>query len=148
MEAVATQDVMSQLQDLITPCAEKYDTVPEHWIHGWDEGLSFCFECAEKKVAELLAAEPDEDYLVDGGWDSEGDSQAFCETCGRALDNSYTEYAVKQELDHFEEYGFDLNSPDDCHAILECTYAIGCGNEEINQRLEKFAKSVLEKATA
>lgn len=142
------RDVISDLQKLIAPCAAKFETVPEHWIHGWDEGLSFCYECAEKKVAELLAAEPDEEYLVDGGWGAEGDSQAFCETCHRALDNSYTDYAAEQELDHFEEYGFDLNSPDDCHAVLECTYAVGCGNEEVNQRLEKLARSILEKAKA
>jgi hypothetical protein len=146
MSTATAQDVISQLQHLIAPCAGKYDVVPEHWIHGWDEGLSFCFECAEKKVAELLAEEPDGDYLVDGGRGSEGDSQAFCETCGRALDNSFTEYAVEQEMDHFEEYGFDINSPDDCHAVLECTYALGAGNEEIHQRLEKLAVAILEKA--
>jgi hypothetical protein len=32
------QDVISRLQDLISPCASKYKVVPEHWIHGWDEG--------------------------------------------------------------------------------------------------------------
>lgn len=84
-------DVISPLQKLISPCADRYDVVPEHWIHEWDEGFSFCLECAEKKVAELLAAEPDEDYLVDGGWGSEGDSEAFCETCTRALDNAFTD---------------------------------------------------------
>lgn len=143
-----TADVMYQLQELIAPCAERFETVPEHWIHGWDEGFSFCRECAEKKVAELLAEEPDGDYLVDGGWATEGDSQAFCETCQRALDNSYTEYAVEQELDHFEGHVFNLNSPDDCHAILECTYALGTGNEEIHQRLEKLAVLILKAAAA
>lgn len=144
MSAAVTRDVISELQTLIAPCAEKYDVVPEHWIYGWDEGLSFCFECAEKKVAELLTTEPEGDYLVAGGYGVEGDSQAFCETCTRALDNSFTEYAVTQELDHFEEYGFDLNSPDDCHAVLECTYAIGCGSDELNQRLEKLALKILD----
>lgn len=149
MTSTATQrDVISELQNLIAPCAEKYNVLPEHWIHGWDEGFSFCFECAEKKVAELLAAEPDAEYMVDGGWRTEGDSQAFCETCQRPLDNSYTEYAVEQELDHFESDEFDLESPDDCHAILECTYAMGCGNDELNQRLERLALLILEKAKA
>ena len=80
VSTVASQDAISRLQDLISPCAARYNVVPEHWIYGWDEGLSFCRECAEKKVAELLAVEPDEDYMLDGGWGSEGDSQAFCET--------------------------------------------------------------------
>lgn len=102
----ATRDVISELQSLIAPCAEKFDVVPEHWIYGWDEGLSFCFECAKKKVAELLSEEPDGDYMVAGGYGIEGDSQASCETCERALDNSYTEHAVERELDHLEENGF------------------------------------------
>jgi hypothetical protein len=139
MGAVATKDVISDLQKLISPCAEKYDVVPEHWIHGWDEGLSFCFECAEKKVAELLAAEPGEGYMVDGGWGSEGDSEAFCETCTRALDNSFTDYAAATVLDYFDEDGFDIESPSDCHALLECAYALGSGDEELEQRLEKTA---------
>jgi hypothetical protein len=148
MTTTTKQDVISDLQTLIAPCADKYNVVPEHWIHGWDEGLSFCFECAEKKVAELLAAEPDGDYLVDGGWGSEGDSEAFCETCERALDNSFTDYAAATVLDYFEESGFDINSPGDCRSLLECTYALGCGNEELQQRLENLARVVLEKAAA
>lgn len=144
----ATADTISKLQDLLAPCAEKFDVVPEHWIYGWDEGLSFCFECAKKKVAELLSEEPDEDYMVASGYSTEGDSQAFCETCERALDNSYTEYAVESELAHLEENGFSLSSPEDCHAVLECTYAMGCDNGELNQRLEKLARSILEKAKA
>lgn len=147
MSATATRDVIGKLQDLISPCAAKFETVPEHWIHGWDEGLSFCFECAGKKVAELLAAEPDEDYLVDGGWGSEGDSQAFCETCNRALDNSFTDYAAEQEISYIEENGFDIDDPADCHGLLECTHALGSGNEELQQRLEKLAVSILEKAS-
>lgn len=146
MTTATQKDVLSDLQRLISPCAAKYDVVPEHWIHGWDEGLSFCFECAEKKVAELLAAEPDDDYLVDGGWGSEGDSEAFCETCTRALDNSFTDYAAETVLDYFEESGFSIDSPPDCHALLECTYALGSGNEELQQRLDRLAVATLEKA--
>jgi hypothetical protein len=146
MSTATEQDVISDLQTLISPCAARYDVVPEHWIHGWDEGLSFCFECAEKKVAELLVAEPGEDYQVDGGWGSEGDSEAFCETCERPLDNAFTDYAAATVLDYFERDGFDINSPSDCHALLECTYALGSGNEELQQRLERLAGAILQKA--
>lgn len=147
MSSVVEQAILvSRLQALISPCAAKYDVVPEHWIHGWDEGLSFCFECAEKKVAELLSAEPGEDYMIDGGWGSEGDSEAFCEMCERALDNSFTDYAAATALDYFEQDGFDLNDPGDCHALLECTYALGSGNEDLQQRLQRLAASVLEKS--
>ena len=138
-------DIISQLQDLIAPCAAQFETVPEHWIHDWDESLSFCRECAEKKIAELLEAEPDAEYMLDGGWRTKGDSQAFCETCGKALDNAFTDYAVESEIQHFETYGFDTNSPDDCYAVLNVIYALGSSNEEIHQRLEALAQSILAK---
>lgn len=138
-------DVVSRLQDLIAPNAAKFETVPEHWIHDWDEGLSFCRECSEKKIAELLAAEPDAEYMLDGGWVTEGDSQAFCETCGRPLENSFTNYAAETEIDHFEECGFSLDSPDDCYAVLNVIYALGSGDGELQQRLESLARSILAK---
>lgn len=136
-------DVEDHVQELIAPAASKFGVVPEHWIHGWDEGFSFCFECAEKKVAELLTAEPAEDYLVDGGWGTEGDSQAFCETCHRALDNSFTECAAEHELDYFEESGFDINSPGDCHSLQEIIYTMGCGDDELNKRIRALCEKVL-----
>jgi hypothetical protein len=136
---------ISRLQTLIAPNAAKYETVTEHWIHGWDEGLSFCRECAEKKIVELLAAEPDAEYMLGGGWVTEGDSQAFCETCQRALENSFTDYGAETEIDHFEEYDFDFNSPEDCYAMERVIYALGSGNEELQQRLDRLALTILAK---
>lgn len=134
-----TYDVISA----IGATAAKYETKPEHWIHGWDESFSFCFECAEKKVAELLATEPEGDYLVDGGWGTEGDSQAFCESCQCALDNSFTTYACEQELDHFEGHGFDPSSPDDCHSLIEILHAEGCESSPLWSRIEPLARQAL-----
>jgi|ERR1041384_177135 hypothetical protein len=145
---VAGRKLLSVVERLIAPIANRYETKPEHWIHGWDEGLSFCFECAEKKVAELLTQEPDGDYSVDGGWASEGDSQAFCETCQCALDNSFTTYAAEQEMDHFDEFGFDPSSPHDCHAFAEVIAAVGCGNPDINRRIERMAATILTQIQA
>jgi hypothetical protein len=76
-------------------------------------------------------------------WGIEGDSEAFCETCHRPLDNSFTDYAAEQMLNYFDETGFDINCPSHCHALLECTYALGSGNEELQQRLENLARTVL-----
>lgn len=138
-------DVVHGAMRLLSPVAERYEVKPEHWIHDWDESLSFCFECAEKKVAELLASEPGEDYLIDGGWRTEGDSQAFCETCQCPLDNSYTGYACEQELDHFEEHGFDPASPDDCHAVLEVLMSEGTPSSELWPQIKVLAETVIAK---
>ena len=50
---------------------------------------------------------PDGDYEVDGGFGVEGDSTPNCETCGKTLENSFTNSACEEELQHFMEYGVD-----------------------------------------
>lgn len=133
----------TQIEKLIAPVAAKYEVLPEHWIHGWDEGLSFCFDCATKKVAELLEEEPDGGYLVDGGWGSEGDSEASCETCQAALDNSFTTDAAEQALDYFEEHGFDETDPGDCYVLTKTIAAEGCDDSELNTRIEQLCSKIL-----
>ena len=132
------------IEDAISGTAAKFEVLPEHWVHGWDESLSFCFDCCEKKVAELLSAEPDEEYSVDGGWGSDGDSLAYCETCGVPLDNSFTEYACEQELEHFEEHGFDLDDPADCYSLLEVFSGLLWGEGPLAERIEKLCKKIVE----
>lgn len=104
--------------ELLGPLAAQQELLPEHWVHEWDEGLSFCPICCQKKVEELLAKEPDAEYMVDGGWGTDGDSIAFCETCGKMLSNSLTDYGAQQELEHVLEHGCNLSSPDDCYCLL------------------------------
>lgn len=101
----------------VTTAESKISAVPEHWIGGSDEGLSYCRPCGEKEIKKLEAKNPGEEYTLDGGYRTEGDGQAFCETCQCYLDNSFTDYACGSELDHFDQYGFDVNSPSDCHSF-------------------------------
>ena len=122
LQDISEEDVISEglTEHLITDmlgAASRYATKPEHWIHGGDEGLSYCYECCEKEVAKKLKAEPTGDYSVDGGWDNEGDSQAFCEDCGHALSNSFTQYACESEIEHFLENGIDFNCPSDAYSM-------------------------------
>lgn len=138
-------DLIHEAEKLLAPVSAKYTTKPEHWIHDWDEGLSFCRECAEKKITELLAEEPDADYVLDGGWGSEGDSQAFCETCQCALGNSFTTYACENELAYLEEHGIDVNDPGDCHSFCEIVMAEGCESSELFSRIEAIARQAIEK---
>ena len=100
---------------LLEPLAAGYDVKPEHWVGGGDEGLSYCRDCCLAEVAKLGS----DDLRLDGGWVGECDAAPFCETCQHPLDYTLTDYGVEEELNHFEEYGFDLDSPGDACALLK-----------------------------
>lgn len=114
-----------RLESLFNAGAARVTTKDEHWIHGHDEGRSYCHACATSKVAELLRAEPDEEYQVDGGWGIEGDSLATCEHCHARLYNSLTNYGCESEVENFMGYGFDPKSDDDCYSLERCIAARG-----------------------
>jgi len=147
-----------RLEEMFGAGAGKVKTKDEHWIHGWNEGVSFCYECCEKKVAELLAAEPGADYSRDGGWGTEGDSLEFCETCGHRLFNTPTQYCCESELDHFEQHGFDPANDDDCYSMDAVVSSSGWGphedlpgsdyerhvRHEYYTRLYQFGRKILE----
>lgn len=88
-----------------------------HWVHGDDEGIPYCYECAKKKVEEIKSEEPDRDVFVDGGWGSEEDGSQSCDTCYKPLDCSFTDYGSESEVDHFIENGFDHKDEYDCHCL-------------------------------
>lgn len=77
-----------------------------YWINGEEEaGNNYCREHAEARLCELKAANPDnsDDYHLSYGYGtSEEDGQAFCETCGKPLQCTLTDYGTFQELEHFE----------------------------------------------
>ena len=115
-----------RLEKFFNDGAKGVEEHPEHWISGGDGGISYCYECAIKEVERLSKENPDEYYSVDGGWGNcNGDSQAFCEDCGRLLDNDFTQYACETEVDHFIEYGFDIESGDDCLAMSKVISSAG-----------------------
>lgn len=61
-----------------------------HWVHGSDESLSYCYDCAKSRVDSLLKEDPEGGYLVDGGWESYEDGPSHCEECGVDLECSLT----------------------------------------------------------
>lgn len=69
-----------------------------YWIAGWKfEGdLNFCRDCAEKKLAELKMAEPDNTYIIAGGYPSEQDVPPICDTCHIDLDYTPTDYCLRE----------------------------------------------------
>ena len=128
--ALLTEAERERLRTHFNTGGASVESFPEHWISGHDEGQSYCYECAEKKVAELLALEPLADYRVGGGYGSSGDSTPCCETCQKLLENSLTDYGCESELDHFVENGFDPTSSGDCRAMAEVISSGGWGRAD------------------
>lgn len=74
-----------------------------------DQGPNYCHEHAVAEVQKLNAANPDHEYHTAGGMGGhEDDTPVTCEVCGKLLHYSLSRYGVRQELEHFDLYGFDL----------------------------------------
>lgn len=114
----------------------------EHWVHGSDEGPSYCWDCATKEVERLKADDPEGDYCVDGGWGGENDGPRDCETCGVALDHGYTDHACVEEIEHCELYGLDLRSPSACYGMRRVLDAGGHTQEAHEIILRAAAREV------
>lgn len=73
------------------------------WLGGYDvdQGPSYCYDCAAKRV------EAGEAQSVDGGWPQDCDTCCHCEDCGRLLAYTLTEWGVGQELVHFASDALD-----------------------------------------
>lgn len=83
--------------------AKDYYPEHQHWVHGGDEGIDLCEECAVKEVARLAKKDPLKDYFVDGGWGvMESDGSAVCHDCGEPLSYTLTDYGTSEEFDHFK----------------------------------------------
>lgn len=134
-----------RLGEIIYPIAQQFETQPEYWIHGSDEGPSFCYDCAQQKIGELLKENPDDDICLGGGFINESDSSAFCDTCNAPLENSLTDYGVDCELGHFEETPLDLTSPSDCYYFYEMIIQNGGRSHD---RLEDLCEKILERIEA
>lgn len=142
-----------QFEKLIRQSAARYEVQPEYWINGDDDSLSYCYDCAVKRVAELQAmvspADPEtaEEYHVGGGYGWDDDSRAFCETCQTPLDTTFTDYGCEQELDYFEEDGLVLTSAEDCYSfelILATCFWDGHETERINAVAAKALAELVE----
>lgn len=133
----------ARLESAFLHGAVKVEVLPEHWVHGSDEGLSWCYECAKKEVEKLRKESPNEEFLVDGGWGIEGDSTPFCEGCGAMLSNSYTQYACETEVDHFLENGFSLESGSDCYSMSRVVSSSGWGPYRDDMCCEPYRRNAL-----
>lgn len=114
-DAIAEGVTPEALREWLLPSLDRKPAVPMHWIRGSDQGISWCSPCANKEIRRLKKEHPGKEFYLDGGWATEDDSQQFCEGCSRELDNTYTDYAIESELDHFEENG--IGGPADEHSM-------------------------------
>lgn len=135
-----------KLEKIFNDRAAMVDEKPEHWISGSDEGISYCSECAEKEIERLKKENPEEEYFIDGGWGTDGDSQEFCETCGAVLNNDYTMTACKDEVRHFFENGFDIKSDMDCLSMSKVICSAGWEGDDENfyNALHKLCRRILK----
>lgn len=107
------------IKSMICDKAAQIETRPEYWINEDVASESWCRDCGEKRIQELLKDNPKGEYHLSGGYRSENDYQTFCNGCGAQLDNSFTDYCCKEELEHFQSHGFDIKSTDDCYSLYE-----------------------------
>lgn len=139
---ITAEGICEQLvRSVVSPIALHANAQPEYWIGGYDQGFSFCRQCAEKKVRELKKKNPNGEFFVDGGWSTEGDSQAFCETCGMVLDNSFTTFGCEQELDHFAGHEWSL-SPLDCLSLGNILGSYGWSDDEHRDSADLMAPQI------
>lgn len=113
---VKTQDLSGAALLVLNAHAGSLDVPFPHWIggDGADQGPSYCRSCAEAEVAAGRAE------YVDGGWQQENDGCCHCETCGRLLEYTLTEYGASEELDHYLSGGLAGQvSPEDAFHIAK-----------------------------
>ena len=107
-----------RIMDYLQAQSDKAELEDMYWVHDDDEGISYCYECAKKKVKEIKSEKPDSDVCLDGGWGTEEDGMEFCDTCGKPLDCSFTDYGSESEVDHYIENGFDHKNVCACHILI------------------------------
>lgn len=128
MSEQLTNNERMRLEEIFYHGAEKVYEAPEHWIRGdsdyIDSSESYCYDCAKKEIARLEKEHPDDEFILDGGWDIDGDYTPFCKTCGQLLSNNFTQAACNEELFHYLRYGFNPMSAMDCLSLYKVLMAI------------------------
>ena len=127
--------------DAIRQILAKYDSAdvrPHHWIHNHPNGAaeSYCDQCIDRAVAKARKEFPKEhkEFPIerDGGYDSqESEGVQCCETCGKLVEYTLLEGGVREEIAHFEDYGFDISKPREAHE-LERIFAEADYIEDVN----------------
>jgi hypothetical protein len=143
-------NIIERAMEALLPITSQIDPENARWISGGDcdQSLLYCYTCAVKEVAKLKKQDPEAEFIVDGGWGTEEDGNCFCDACGVYLASNYTDNAVAEELQHWEE-----NPPRhpilpvDAHSLSEMFQA-GQHSPEMKEDLERVAKAVINAVPA
>lgn len=90
-EDCTKEGVGAFLKVICEKASEKHEKKSDYiyWItgRGYDQSLSYCYNCARKEVEALNQeiGKGYEEYIVDGGWGVEDEHPCFCEKCGKPL---------------------------------------------------------------
>ena len=85
------EQIRDMLEKLTVIAIDKINPDNQYWIRGWNEGLSYCCDCAVNVYRELIESgkitdDADEyDLEYDYCGNQESDSMEICEKCGRML---------------------------------------------------------------
>lgn len=119
MDDARLHEWISAVQDELEKRAIK--APPPYWREG-DEN-EYCRPCFDK----LFSSDERE-----GGYCAERDGCTHCETCGKILAYTLTDYGAEEELDYYEDAEWDWNDPDDCYHVAAMLGAwIGMGYWEV-----------------
>ncbi len=101
---------VQRLLDAITPFLPSERPEPAHWITtpDGDLGHEWCASCGYYKLRNLRRHDKErrDDYQLDGGYRTENDCFVSCESCGKPLDVTPTDYCINECLRNFEDGGF------------------------------------------
>lgn len=106
-----------------------------YWLSNDDSGCTYCRKCA----MEALKANPGAE--LDGGFHCECDSCQHCETCGKLLDYTLTNYGASGEIDHFSKIRFRVPlDRDEAYHIARMLGADRCNEEAVKVARRAVAK--------
>jgi hypothetical protein len=120
-EVVALRERFEELASGVRTRYPRWISTPDG-----DLGSEWCSDCGYYKVRNLRRRDRKraEDYILDGGWQTEEDHFCHCVACGVRLDVSLTDYGVQDAVRCFEECGFSTNPAEDAYEISEILGAL------------------------
>ena len=114
-----SKDEQKKIEQLFRDGCKAVEAEDEYWVHGYDQGFSYCLKCAEKKCTELKKENPCENIYVDGAGQMEHSCIPYCIGCNCLLDGSLLIYGCRDKVNHFLENGFDKDDENDCYSMLQ-----------------------------
>ncbi len=127
-DAIAEGVTTSLVAALLTHRADKADVGEHYWVHGHGSGESYCERCIDKAVRKAQRLAPDAEIDASRSPWPDGDGPKSCESCGRTVEYTLTDWGVGADLDHFDSYspGWPLTTHD--AFALEQLFDAVCGD--------------------